>query len=139
MQGIEARIPGLSQTLPAKIDPLGQEAHRETGVLGAVNQVLPTSVRKVKTNDGVLNALGQYEVTIGGFARKVGESQKDYKARAQQSGERRRQEIQATLDSQEWADDTSFEGRQQLLKDALNRASRETARTNRVNQLLRPR
>lgn len=128
LQDIESQIPGLSKRVPAKQTPLGDEQTRPTGVF---NLLSPMGRQDQPTTDPVFNALGDYHVAIASIPRKEGESEEDYVTRAHATGQRRREEIQATLDSQNWQDDTTEEGRQQLLKDALHRAELRTARATR--------
>lgn len=128
VQDIESQLPGLSKNVPAKQTPLGEEQARPTGLF---NLFSPMGRQDQPTTDPVLNAIGDYHLALASIPRKEGESEEDYIARAHATGQRRREEIQATLDSQEWADDTTTEGRQQLLKDALHRAELRTARATR--------
>lgn len=95
---------------------------------------LPGRVRTVQ-HDPALDALGEYQVTVTSVNHKQDEEQSAYEERARRVGGYRREEIEATLNSQEWEADTSFEGRQELLKSALDRASRRAARDTRSRTL----
>lgn len=132
---IQAQIPGLSNQLPVRPNPLGEPSGRQGGVLGAVSQVSPVAVTEQRT-DPVLDAIGQYDVTLSGFSRKRDESMADYQARAARAGTFRRDAIESVLASPEWLADTSYEGRKELLERALRRAASAAARKPKADPFL---
>jgi hypothetical protein len=132
-QQIEAQIPGLSSRLPVRPNPLGEPSTRQGGVLGAVSQVSPVGMAEAKSTPA-LDALGKYGVTLSGFSRRTGESMADYQARAQRAGALRRAAIEEVVNSQEWVNDTSYDGRKEMLEHNLRRAASQAGRETRASR-----
>lgn len=132
---LKSQIPDLSRTLPARPNPLGEPATRQGGVLGAVNQVSPVAITEQR-RDPVLDALGTYQLPLTGFGQKKGESVADYQTRAAALGQLRREELDYVLHSDAWQQDTTFDGRRALLKDALARAEHRGAQVTRQARVL---
>lgn len=69
LDGVRARVPGLSMTLPPRRDVLGQELRSEGGLSPDIVTPIWQSTRN---NDPVINALLDSGITIGKLSRVVG-------------------------------------------------------------------
>jgi hypothetical protein len=97
---LQASIPGLSSQLPARIQPLGDEATRDKGVLGQL--FLPAQISRDERNDRIIRALDDLGVSITRrtFERSAveGESRQEFEARARREGQELREAIERMVE-----------------------------------------
>jgi hypothetical protein len=84
-QQVQASIPYASRSLPARIDQLGEEVRRPSGVGGQMLDIFKSSPDKLAT-DPLLRALNNAGVTFGERDRREGETAKQFEVRMRREG-----------------------------------------------------
>lgn len=95
----KAKIPGLRETLPERVDVLGQTARKPEGVLGAVTD--PSNPSYLR-DDPLIKEMQAVGARISIVKRDPGESPKAYQERSQQFGKEARQAIEEVLSSPDY-------------------------------------
>ena len=94
-------LPGMSDALPARIDPLGEEMSYEGGFAGAMLD--PFYSRQDKTvGDPIRAMIAELEVNIGGRRKLDDETPIEYERRQRIEGAALRRSISALMSSPEW-------------------------------------
>lgn len=126
---IQARVPGLSRSLPAKVDALGAQIQREPGFFA--NFMSPTNPRQDKRNgDAVRTELARLEMSISRLRQdtKNGETKEQFYARRERDGLALRQMLADAIDSdayREIAQSTRWLGPEELGKRRVEDVIRE--------------
>lgn len=92
VQEVQARIPGMSQDLPARITNLGDEIKRDGGLLGQYFDVLRSSPDKT-TSDSLLRAMQQIGATTAARDPRPGETPEQFETRTRREGQTIRSEM----------------------------------------------
>jgi hypothetical protein len=103
VDAVTARIPGLSKTLPAKIDRFGEPITRDGGATAALLDF--TNSRRDRTADDPIAAeLQRLGVTITRRKRQGDESPQQFERRLREEGQILRAVVEASVSSPEYAD-----------------------------------
>jgi hypothetical protein len=81
---VMTQIPGLSQRLPERIDPLGQTMMRESGLIGSLAN--PLTPRKSGVGDPVREEIDRLNISIPRLEPREGESGKEFEDRSRVYG-----------------------------------------------------
>jgi|GEM_PF-7015036 len=92
---VKAGIPGLRQTLPARIGTLGEELRQSTGAAGGILPVVPT--RNRVADPGLAEDVERMRATLTERRREIGRVEKDIKDARRAKDVARVRELQAFL------------------------------------------
>lgn len=92
---VKAGIPGLRQTLPARIGTLGEELRQGTGAAGGMLPVVPT--RNRVANPGLAEDVERLRATLAARRREIGRVEQDIKDARKAKDAARVRELQASL------------------------------------------
>lgn len=123
IQAIEARIPGLRQRVPAKVDPATGEPVRTGpgGVRGVLKQTLDFTRSRSAESSGVNQWLSQNNYSVPELKRSHGESDQGYRRRQAVVGRRVRQALEG-LSSTRRPQDPYVRSRWNMMRSAEIRA-----------------
>ena len=120
--GIQNRLPGLRQYLPARETVFGRQ---ETQTYIALwSPTIATVAREL--DDDVLRELIKHDVGVGWPNRKVGESREDYRRRASVVGKHIKARVERLLQNSAYQDMDAEQQKSQL-EDMISRARRDLA------------
>lgn len=94
---VMTQIPGLSQRLPERIDPLGQTMMRESGLIGSLAN--PLTPRKSGVGDPVREEIDRLNISIPRLSPRKGESGEDFEQRSRVYGDVINTVLQAAVSS----------------------------------------
>jgi hypothetical protein len=101
VDAIKARIPGMRQQLPKRIDQLGREVRRETGAAGAFADPFASTEDKA-AQDAVVGELERTGATITNLKRQKGEPRARFQKRRRLYGRVVERALVATIESEEY-------------------------------------
>jgi hypothetical protein len=94
---VMAGIPGLSQQLPERMDPLGRTQKRDLGPIGSIFS--PLAVRKSLTSDPVRKELERTNAVVTPVKRRKDESQQQFEDRKRMTGTALNRVISSVINS----------------------------------------
>lgn len=83
---VVAQVPGLSQTLQPRIDPLGRPVEREAGLIGATSDPFTTQ-RRLAEGDPVRQEVDRLNLSISPVQKREEESDEEFTRRSQVTGQ----------------------------------------------------